>query len=131
MGDERDFEEKMSQLSDEELFDVLAHESDYIEEAIVAAKKELRTRDLSPEVKATLEAVSEDKLFEEEEKSNKPLPWIIRILMLIFAIGIPQIILAEVYRNRGFDRRAKECWVWMSYGIIFYIIILIFKILAI
>lgn len=125
MTEERNFEEKMSKLSDEELYDVLAHENDYVPEAFDVAKKEFQNRNLSPEKLAELESVAEAKKYEEEEKADKPLPWLIRILMFLFPLGIAQILLSEYYRNIRYKRRSRECWTWMGYGIIFYVVLII------
>lgn len=119
------FREKMSKLSDEELFDVLAHKKDYVPDAIAAAENELKSRDLPHERIVALRIMAEEKRKEKQERANAPLPWGLKILSFVFAIGIPQVIACESYRNRGYTRRANECWVWMGYGVFFYIVIVI------
>ncbi len=96
---------------------------DYVHEAIEAAKHELQSRDLSPERVVELEAITEESKKEKEAKESKPLPWVVRIFMLIFAIGIPKMFLSEYYKNRGYTKKAEECWTWMIYGFIFYFIL--------
>lgn len=123
------FEERMLKFSDEELYNVLANEKDYVPEAIDAAKRELQSRNLSPERKMEIEKITEESANVVEEKTNKPLACWIRILMLLFPIRIPQVIVAESYRILGYKRRVKECWIWMGYGIIFYIVIILLKLM--
>lgn len=52
---EQTFDERMARLSDEELYDVLANEADYLPEAIAAAKQEIQNRNLSSEKLAEFE----------------------------------------------------------------------------
>lgn len=131
MGKERNFEERMSKLSDEELYDVLANEKDYVPEAIAAAKSVFHSRGLSSEtlaeIKTEIETIAEEEEKEKEEKAKVPLPLELKILSFVFAVGIPQAIAAELFRKRGYVRQANEIWKWMGYGLIFYIVITILK----
>lgn len=121
MTNRQNFEERMSKLSDEELYDVLAHESDYIPEAIEAAKKALQNRNLSAEKLTELESNLQEQELEKEEEADIPLSWPLRIFLFLFPLGVAQILISEYYRNKKYKKRAKECWVCMGYGIFFYI----------
>ena len=85
MVQKRDFDEKMSKLSDEELYDVLAHEKDYAPEALDSAKSELKSRNLSPERKTELETITGESkkiyLSEQRKRHGCLTSWL--ILMLI------------------------------------------------
>lgn len=122
---EQTFDERMAKLSDEELYDVLANEADYLPEAIDAAKKEIQNRNLSSEKLAEFETHVQEKQQAETEKAGLPLSWPIRIFMFLFPLGVAQILVSEYYRNQGYQRKAKECWTWMGYGILFYIALII------
>ena len=70
MVQKRDFDEQMSKLTDEELYNVLANENDYVPEAVESAKSELQSRNLSPERKAELKSITEERKKEEKVRSS-------------------------------------------------------------
>jgi hypothetical protein len=115
------YNDKMREMTDEELYEMLYHDKNYVPEAILAAKHELETRNLTPERSAEIE----DILKQQDEKNavlaSIPLQWAIRILMLIFSFGIIQAIFGESHRNRGYQRKYRECWTWMKYGLFFWV----------
>ena len=71
MVQKKDFDKMMSTLSDEELYDVLAHENNYIPEAIESAKSEIQSRNASPGEKTEFETITEEIKKEDVEPSKQ------------------------------------------------------------
>ncbi len=115
---------------DEDLVDALAHRDEYEPEAIEAAQRELARRQLDAGRISELGATAARTKVEEGEKAASPLRWRWRILMLLLSFGIPQIILGEYYRNNGYTRRLREVWIWMAYGLLFWLMVSLLMILS-
>lgn len=99
MGKERNFEEKMAKLSDEELYDVLAHEKDYVPEAIEAAKKEFQNRNLPPERISNSQLVAEEKNKKNDKSRFKNLKrnHLFPVVLLLIVINI--LIFVKSYNS--------------------------------
>lgn len=122
-----DFEKKLTLKTDEQLYDMLAHEEDYLPEALAAARAELQRRELDPARVTQLGRQTEAKLDEESRIANEPLSWPVRILMALLAFGIPQFVAAKAYEVSGYQRKHRECWAWMRYGMGFWLCFWIFS----
>jgi hypothetical protein len=120
-----DFKNKMSELTDEELYEMIAQPEDYVADAIETAKEELKTRKLSPEKISEFERERKGKEQEMATIANAPLSWPMRILMFILSFGVLQAIIGEYYRNKGYERKHRECWTWMKYGLFFFVSMLV------
>ena len=116
----------MQKASDAELIKILtADRSDYQEDAIVAAEKELTRRNLPVE---QIESVKNDNAVQlkiKEARANAPLDFHWKVLAVIFP-GIFQVIISGLLKGDGFDRKAKELTKWTFIGIGFYILLIIF-----
>jgi hypothetical protein len=130
MSHPNSYNDKMREITDEELYEMLTHDNNYVPEAIMAAKNELATRSLSPERIAEIQS----GLKKEDERNvalaSIPLQWPIRILMFIFSFGMLQAIIGEYYRSKGYERKHQECWTWMKYGLFFWVSLAIILLLA-
>ena len=114
---------------DEDLFHALAHQDEYRPEAIEAVQREIARRNLDVQRTSELEATADIAKLEEAEKAELSLQWPLRILMLLFPLGIPQIILGEYYKHNGYTRKSREVWRWMAYGLLFGFVLIVIRIL--
>ena len=129
MSNHSQYDKIWAEKADEQLFHALAHMDHYEPEAIEAIKREIARRHLDKQPVSELEATAAKTKAEETAKAELPLQWPMRILMLLLAFGIAQIIVGEYYRNRGYTRRCREVWRWMVYGLLFWFAIVILRVL--
>jgi hypothetical protein len=120
-----DSSKRMVQLSDEELLEIIQHSKDYIPEYLKAADEELKKRNIPVEKIADIKQNISKLDDVTETKANQPLSWIIRILMFLLSFGLLQVLLYQYYDSRGYKRKGSECWKWMSYGLIFYVVVIV------
>ncbi len=115
-----DFSEIMKQRTDAELLKIVNEQRDgYQSEAIEAAEKEIKERNLSIVQIDAAKKVNQEKDQIETEKANEKLGKGWKILTFIFP-GIIQIIFAGTFKADGYDRKAKELAKWTFYGLGFY-----------
>ena len=119
-----EFWHKLTQRSDKELYEMVTHAQDYLPEALEAIKGELNRRGLSHEQTAELEAVAQAQIIREEDKAREPLGWIVRILMLLM---VWPLIFVFYYGLTGQKRKAKECVIWVCYGLLLYLILFLLR----
>lgn len=110
----KDFAEQLASRSDADLYDMLAHEQDYLPEALAAAKSELGKRNLAPERVAELEAVVHSQSAAEGAKANERLSWPMRILIFFLCAGLVGGVLAVYYDSKGYKAKARDCWVTLA-----------------
>ena len=113
----KDFWEQLPQKSDGDLYDMLAHQDDYLPEALAAAREELRKRNLAPERVAQLEAAAQTHKAEEDTKAEVRLGWPMRIVIFFLCAGIFGALLAVYYDSKGFKKKASDCWITMAVSI--------------
>ena len=122
-----DFQKDMALKSDEELFEIVHHEQDYVSAALDAARKELQDRNLTQTRIQELDALSETSCAQQSALSQKPLSWLARGLIFFLTISIFSIagvaIYAEGCRNGGHIRKYQESWKWVGYGVAFWILL--------
>jgi len=124
------FFKDLPEKSDEQLYDILGHLDNYVPEAIEAVRGELLRRDLPPERAAKLEAMSQQKTADEQQRSDASLGWIVRIVMFISSVTL---ILAMVglaivparYESQGYRKKARQCWTCWGLGLCFWILLAI------
>lgn len=121
----KDFWEQLPLKTDAELYDVLAHEDDYLPEAVAAARDEMSKRKLAPERVAQLEAAVQSQNAEAETKAQERLSWPMRVLVFVFCAGIFGALLAAYYDNRGYKKKALDCWVTLGVSVAFHIVLTI------
>src|SRR2546426_11876712 len=112
-----DFWEQLSSKTDAELYDMLAHQDDYLAEALVAARDELKKRNLAPEKVAQIEAEVESEKIAAEAKAQQRLSWPARILIFLFCGGLAGIALAFYYEIKGYKRKATDCWITVAVSV--------------
>ena len=105
---------------------MIAHQDDYLPEAIAAAKDELSKRNLSPERVAQIEATVQSQKAAAETKAQERLGWPMRIFLFIFFAGIFGAVLAVYYDSKGYKRKASDCWITMCVSLAFYLVAGIF-----
>ena len=100
--------------SDAELYDMFAHEQDYLPEALAAARQEFGKRNLIPEQVAQLDAVVQSQTAAEGAKAEERLSWPMRILIFFLCAGIAGAMLAVYYESKGYKKKATDCWVTLG-----------------
>jgi hypothetical protein len=115
------FWEQVPLKTDAELYDMLAHQDDYLPEAIAAAKDELSKRNLAPERVAQLEDTVQSQKAAAEAKAQERLGWPMRILIFIFCARLFGAVLAVYYDSKGYKRKASDCWITLGVSIAFHL----------
>ena len=119
---ENKFTEAMAKCSDSELLEIVTLlRDDYQPEAVEAAKLELEKRDLSSEQLENVKEKVNRKEILSEEKKNTPLDAGEKFLFFIFFWGIFPWLKAGRYKDNGYDRKHKEAWKFMNYGLFSFI----------
>src|SRR5207248_4251219 len=118
----QEFWEQLPLKTDAELYDILAHPDDYLPEALAAVKAQLNERNLAPRQIAHLETrvISEQAI--SHAHAEEPLSWPLRIVVFLFCSGIPGILLAIYYGNKGLKRKASDCWIAIGASLAFHIV---------
>ena len=102
---------------------------DYQVDAVIAAEKEIKRRNLSANQFDEAKSKIIKTILLEKEKENKPLPIVWKVLTTIYP-GIIQFIIAYILKEKGYKRMAKDLVFWTSIGILIVLtIILTIKIL--
>jgi len=117
----KDFWEKLPLKTDAELYDMLAHQDDYLPEALAAAKDELSKRNLAPERVAQIEATVQSQIAATETKAQESLSWPMRIVIFIFCAGLFGALLAVYYDSKGYKKKASDCWITLGISIAFHL----------
>ena len=110
----KDFWEQLPLKTDAELYDLLAHQNDYLPQAVAAAKSELSKRNLAPERTAQLEAAVQSEHAAAETKAQERLGWPLRLLIFMFCAGMLGALLAVYYESKGYKRKASDCWITLG-----------------
>lgn len=110
------FRTTLAECEDAQLYDMLAHQADYLPEALEAAQDELRSRDLSPGKAAKLKSGVQARVAAEKERNERPLNGFECALLAFCPIGILAIIFLTYLQSRGYERKLREAWPWMSVG---------------
>jgi hypothetical protein len=118
-----DFWEQLPHKTNAELYDMLAHEGDYLPEALAAAKEELTKRNLAPEAAVQLEAKVQSDAADAEAKAQERLSWPIRIFIFIFCAGLFGALLAVYYDNKGYRQKASDCWITLAVSMVSHIVL--------
>ena len=116
-----EFIDVMTKKSDAELVEILTkYRNDYQPDAIIAAEKEFKKRNLTVDQVKTAEQEIQQKDKRIEDKANAPLDTHWRVLACILP-GIIHIIIGGSFKADGYDRKFRELVKWSLYGIGFYI----------
>ena len=118
----KDFWDQLPLKTDAELYDMLAHQEDYLPQALAAAKNELSKRNLAPERVAQLEAGVQTQTAVAETKAQERLGWPMRIFIFIFCAGLLGAVLAVYYDSKGYKRKATDCWVTLGISVAFHLL---------
>lgn len=116
------FIQAMANRSDSELLEIVTKlRDDYQPEAIKAAEIEIENRNLSSEQVENAEKEIEQKEIRNQEKENESLEIGQKILFFIFFWGIIPWGMAGTFKSNGFERKYKEAWKFMKYGLFSFI----------
>ena len=116
-----DFQERLAEKTEEELYAMLAHRDDYLPEAFDAARAELARRNLSPERVEQLQAVAEAQKSQENKVAEEGLSkWVIATIFIGLA---PFAFFAIYYSNKGARRKVRQCWFWAICGALFWALV--------
>lgn len=130
-----EFSKVMENKSDSELLEIVTKlKDDYQPEAVIAAEKEVESRNLSSEQIEQAEIEIKEKEVENLEKANEPLGVGQKILFLLFFWGVIPWAMAGTFKTNGYSRKYKDAWRYMKIGIGIFIgipllLILILKII--
>ncbi len=117
----RDFWEQLQSRSDQDLYEMLANEADYLPEAIAAAREELRKRNLTLEQVTQLQAVAQLEQASQKAKADEHLGWPMRILIFFLCAGLLGAVLAVYYESKGYKTKAKEAWITLGVSVLVHI----------
>ncbi len=113
-----EFSKVMEKKSDGELLEIVTRlKDDYQPEAVIAAKKEIESRNLSTEQVKQAELEINEKDIENLEKANEPLGTGQKILFLLFFWGVIPWAMAGTFKTNGYTKKHKDAWKFMKIGI--------------
>ncbi len=118
-----EFWDQLPTKGDGELYDILVHEANYLPEALLAARDELRKRSLPPERIAPLEAAAQAHAMAEVTKANEHLSWPLRILIYALCPIVPCAVLAAYYDAKGYKQKASDCWITLAISAAAYLLV--------
>lgn len=127
---ENKFTKIMNEKADYELLEIVTKlKDDYQLEAVKAAKKELESRNLD---NTEIEKAQSQLERKEQIKNNikqKPLEAGYKILFFFFGWGILPWLIAITYRVNGFDKKYKDAWRFIIYGVLMYFVLIVLTII--
>jgi len=59
-------------------------------------------------------------------KASRPLGWPMRILFLFIGASIVSMLIAAYYDSTGQKRKAKDCFLWFGFSLLFYLGLILF-----
>ena len=119
---ENKFTQAMVNRSDSELLEIVTKlRDDYQAEAIKAAEIEIENRNLSTVQVENAEKEIKQKEIKNQEKENEALGAGQKVLFFIFFWGIIPWGIAGTFKADGFERKYKEAWKFMKYGLFSFI----------
>ncbi len=127
---ENKFTKIMNKKADYELLEIVTKlKDDYQLEAVEAAKKELEIRNLD---NTEIEKAQSKLEWKEQIKDNiklKPLEAGYKILFFFFGWGIIPWLIASTYKAKGFDKKYKDAWHFIIYGVLTYFVLTVLTIM--
>lgn len=118
---ENEFDLIMSKQSDKDLIKILnSAQRDYKPEALEAAARIFKTRNIAPEEIIAVKRELEQQQVFEENRSTEPLSVSLRTLSFILP-GLLAVIMAGTFKADGYNRKAEEVVKWAFYGVMFYV----------
>lgn len=113
----KDFYKIMANHTDAELLKIVGDlRLEYQPEAVTAAENELKSRNLSSaQIEEAQIATTNVQQF-ENEKSQKPLPMVWKIITVIKP-GLIQFIVAAILKEKGYRKMSKDLFFWNLMGI--------------
>ncbi len=124
MKTDREFLTTLTERDDAQLYEALAHESDYLPDAIQAVRAELRARKLSADRAAELQSAAEVKAAAERERQERSLKWFERALLLLFPLGLPAIMFLAYCQYKGYERKLSQAWPYIAASMVFWVLVM-------
>jgi lipopolysaccharide export LptBFGC system permease protein LptF len=122
--------EKISRLTNDDLYRILKDENSYSDSYILVIKDEWKLRNLTNE---QIEIINsnwlndENKfLLQKEERKKIPLDWYWKFLFIFSPLpfGIIGIFLIAKYRYEGFEKKYKDSLKYIMIGMLLYIVLI-------
>ena len=114
MEAENPFSEKMEQLKDARLFEVLIRAKEYQPKAVEAARLEIEKRGIREED------------YEEELtqilQSSEPLPDYWKVIFFLLPFGVFTWFMPAYYRRKGKYGKERAAWNYMKFGFVLYLL---------
>ncbi len=127
---ENKFTEIMNEKADYELLEIVTKlKDDYQLEAVEAAKKELESRNLDNTEKKKAQSQLERKGQINDNIKQKPLEVGYKILFFFFGWGVIPWLIASTYKVKGFDKKYKDAWRFIIYGVLTYFVLTVLTIM--
>jgi len=126
-----EFTHIMQNHSDEELFEIVTRfENDYQPEAVLAAKEELKKRNIPNEQIERIREFVKVKELKEEFISKEPLGIPQKILFLICSFSLIPILIAVYYERQGYLKKYRDAWRFMKIGFFIWGAIILIQVLS-
>lgn len=115
--------------SDDQLYEMLfLHRDDWTPEALEIAEQEWIGRNLDAEKLRNAQAIAAERENNRLALAEEPLSTAQKVTFFIFnytfCLGIVQAVIADiVFKDRGYDRKFRDCFKWMGYGFLSYCLI--------
>ena len=118
----RDFWEQLPLRTDAELYDLLAHPSDYRPEARVVFRAELSKRNLPPEKAAELESAIQAREAAAAAKAQGRSSWPTRVFVSIFCVAFLGALVAVDYQDGGYKMSASDFCLALVAGVFIHLL---------
>ena len=127
---ENKFTKIMNEKADYELLEIVTKlKDDYQLEAVEAAKNELESRNLDNTEIETAQSQLKRKEQIKDKIKQKPLEAGYKILFFLFGWGIIPWLIASTYKVKGFDKKNKDAWRFIIYGVLTYFVLTVLTII--
>ncbi len=111
----------MSACETEQLYEMLAMKQDYLPEAIEAARAELNSRHLSPEMDAEIQHAIAAEVAAQKQLQDLALRPFHKVLLVICSGGLLSPFMIAYFFAKGQTRRFSESWRWWGLGLSFWV----------
>jgi hypothetical protein len=119
------FWEQLPLKTDAELCDILAHQADYLPEALAEAGDECSRRNLAPERVSQVEAEVQSQMVAADATAQERLSWPMRIFLFLFCAGLFGLSLGLYYEVKGYKGKALDCWIILAAALSFHLAVVV------
>jgi hypothetical protein len=119
------FEDRLRSLNDADVLAIIAKPDDYQPEAVALARVEVARRNLSADQVAVAAQVERTADALAEAKAEVPLSMAMRLLCFLLPLNPWMFFTAIGYGGYGYKRKARDAWLAMAAGVVFYFLLAI------